>query len=116
MSTNRAGTEDDGCPNCGSLSLRRVEGVVASEAGRVDLATSGRYMCERCGEESYYEAPARWYPPNQERLPVFCPTAQCPGCQLVDTRVTTTLPDKRKRRHKCNNCGRVFYTSYGAYE
>lgn len=104
-----SGTDDDGCPNCGSQSLLRIAppDERSDDAEGLDVHASGTFKCQRCGEDHYFERQALV---PLTTLPKFSPTAKCPECRSYKTTILYTNPEKRQRRHKCLNCEHKFLT------
>ena len=108
--------DDEGCPTCGSMHCRRLHGPDerSSDVENLDVARSGEYECLRCGDEYYAEFELR--APDPHALPKFSPHAKCPGCNRYNTRIQSVSKERSERRHQCNDCYRVFYTSIADVE
>ncbi len=102
--------DDDGCPECGSHSCRRLFGPDerSSDVENLDVSNSGTYSCNRCKTEFYVETEND--EPDEKPI-LFSPTARCPRCKSFRTITKYTNPTKNQRAHSCKACNHAFLTS-----
>lgn len=96
MKTN---TEFPECPHCGSESASR-QGPAILPDDTYDPLRSGIYSCRHCREEYQFLAIAT------EKT--FSPTAACPGCGSLRTKITGS--PRAHRYHICLDCRKGFRT------
>ena len=103
----------NGCPDCGSMSIHRVEGLsrdAVDYPSQVDMLRSGVYMCGRCE----YEAVAVYPLADRPKTPIYpgwSRVPQCEHCKSWDTRSLQILPEKNVRIYRCCACKKRTWTN-----